>query len=404
MKFSAPSPSPPESGPLSHSRLSQTATFRAGRFNRWSKAAIALFGAGALGGPLATGIVRSGASVGICDFDVGEAVNLGTQQVDLGLPKAVTIAHACDSIRPGRARSICRDVRHVGIGILSQFDLFIDATDDANLALPIAELSNGLAKPMLRVALDGNGDAELGRVLCSSAGTGHACSICSFSLADLQADLPRTGCPDQLPLPRRPTIAGGAMSMTIAGLGLLSAQRIVTGNDAHLVLGREVWVDWSNLQVLSADLPRSDDCLSGHVRWDLEHVGAKASTATLRDLFRIAESHLGSMDVTLEPYLHPLRTQAACACGRVIGAIGTQWATPPVCSVCDHRMVWCRTTQLPRLDVTTAADLGVLETPLVELGMPEEGAMLIARTANEPPLRLVLESAVWLGPTTPSRL
>jgi hypothetical protein len=35
--------------------------------------------------------------------------------------------------------------------------------------------------------------------------------------------------------------------------------------------------------------------------------------------------------------------------------------------------------------------------------LPEQGPMLIARAADRPPLRLVLESAHWLEPTTPLR-
>lgn len=374
-----------------YARLRQTATFRNGGFARWSTTKIGLFGAGAEGGLIAPGIVKSGASVGVFDFDLGAPENQGTQLVEPGVPKVETVVAACDAIEPGRASGYCCDVRHAGVGVLDKFDLLIDATDDPNLALPLTEISNGLGKVLLRCALDGSGQSEMGRVLCSSEATGHACQICHYDLEDLRAGLPRTACPDDAPRPRRPTIAGNATAMMVAGFTLLSAQRVATGNDDELVLGRESIIDLSNLQILPIELRRSERCLSSHCRWELIQLPASACNVTLADLIGIAEGQISTSEVSLEFYLHPLYVRAECACGDAAEAVGTEWSAPPRCRHCHAPMAWRRAIRHSEITRETAIELGILTTSLTELGFPEKGAMIVARCPDKRPLRYILE-------------
>ena len=228
----------------------------------------------------------------------------------------------------------------MGVGVFQQFDLCIDASDDPNLVLPLTEICNGLNLQMLRCAVEGSGQLEVGRVACSSASTGHACALCTYNLSDLQGGRPRSGCPDRVAPARRETMAGGATAMTVAGVGLLSAQRLLTGNDADLVLGREIIIDWSHLQVLPLQLERSPQCLSGHRRWELVPLGLGASSLSLAGLFGAISDHLSTNDFTLEPYLHPLHYQATCSCGGFAEVVGTAWSTPPSCPTC-HQLMSC---------------------------------------------------------------
>ncbi len=174
---------------------------------------------------------------------------------------------ACDAIRPGVARGFAHDIRHAGIQRWLHCDVMLDCTDDPALAWPLTESSNGTAVPLLRCAVDGSGHLELGRVLCSHGGAAHACQLCSYSLNDLRATLPRTACPGQA-RERPPTLAGGAIASAIAGLGILQAQRLVSGNDVERVLGRELILDLSNHRLLEIELTRCERCLSGHRRWE----------------------------------------------------------------------------------------------------------------------------------------
>lgn len=382
---------PPDAEAIRLANLGATATFRNGGLDKWRRARIALIGAGVLGGPLAVGIVLSGAAVGIFDFDVGVVANRGTQFVEPGVKKVETLVRRCDEIARGRTVGYAFDVRAAGVGFLDRFDLFIDCSDDPNLALPLTEISNGLGKPLLRCALDGSGELELGRILCSSTATGHACQICGYRLEDLRGTRPRTACLGATFPERDPTRAGGAAAMVIAGAGLLSAQRLITGNDDHLVLGRETYIDLSHLQITSLELPRSESCLSGHLGWDLHRLERLADETTFRDLFT-AVCRLGVNEaVTLEPYLNPLNIQAACACRAVTTVVGTDRAASPLCADCGHPMQWRRETQITRLTRKRAADLGFLDTSLTAVGLPSDGALMVVRSKGRPPLRLLLD-------------
>jgi len=179
--------------------------------------------------------------------------------------------------------------------------------------------------------------------------------------------------------------------MAVAGFTLLSAQRLMTGNDDRLVYGRETILDFSNIQLLPTELRRSKRCLSGHRRWELTRLQAAAPSVTLSDLFAVAAEHLSTTDITLEPYLHPIHVRADCACGEVAHAVGTNWSTPPACCRCRKPMAWQRAIQHDRISREFAADLGILTKSLAALGLPAQGAMIVARSPDTPPKRYILE-------------
>lgn len=372
-------------------RLRETVTFRDDGLPCWLRSSVAVLGLGAVGNPLAVGVVRSGATVGVVDFDTGTIENQGTQNVMPGRSKVSGVVAACEAISADRALGFECDARHVGIGTLRQFDLLIDCTDDPNLAWPLTETSNGLGMPLLRCALDGSGATESGRILCSHGGAGHACQICSYDLKDLHPGRQRMSCPHDSTPTHVPTVAGGAMAMAVAGIGLLSAQRLLTGNDAEQVWGHETLLDLTHGQLLPMKLVRSDRCLSGHVRWELVPFDAFAADTSVAEVFDRASVELAAVDITIEPYLHPLCVQAECSCGQVVQAVGSQWAAPPECSRCGRAMTWRRAAQYDRISRQLASNLGILDTSLAKLGLPELGAMLVARGPERPPVRYVLK-------------
>jgi hypothetical protein len=56
-------------------------------------------------------------------------------------------------------------------------------------------------------------------------------------------------------------------------------------------------------------------------------------------------------------------------------------------------MQWQRETQEDRISEQTAVSLGVLEMPLVRLGLPASGTMFIVRRPGAEPLRLVFDAS-----------
>lgn len=410
-------------------RLRQTATFHGESFHRWLGCRVGVVGCGNVGSRLALEIVRTGAEVCVIDMDHVEPSNLGTQVLRPGMSKVASVVRDCDAIWAGRARGLPCDVRHVGVGELERFDLLVDATDDPTLAEPLTRISNGLATPLIRVAMDGSGRRELGRVLVSHGGGGHACQLCTYSPRDLTASLARTPCPGAFGGagtarggPRPPTIAGGGLGMAIAGLALLQAQRLVGGTDDRLALGREVLLDLGGPALHSFELRRSPDCLSGHQRWGLRHLPDSTAETTLRDLFERARRDLtgsrgaGELSggggssapggIVLEPFLHPLCLEATCRCGARQRAVGSVWAPAPTCEACGSpdRVVWREDVKLPRLVEAQARELGILDTPLEALGLPDRGGMVVARGPGGREARYVLDAAgVPDTPDSPDR-
>jgi hypothetical protein len=353
----------------------------------WTSATLGVVGCGRIGGKLSLEAVRSGASVQCWDFDIGTAANASSQITEVGVPKVQTLTAACEAIRPCGLQGHACDVRHAGIGQLRRCNLLMDCSDDPALTWPLTEIANGLGIDMLRLAVDGTGQLELGRVTHASGGDG-ACAMCSYSLDDIQRFLPRTGCPVPQQHNVAPTLASGSICGGIAHLGLLQAQRLVKGQEADKVRGREVLLDWTHFQMFSIELRRSENCLSGHERWKLHDLNASADATTFGDLFGRIQREIGG-PVKLSGYLHPLNAQAVCECGESVAAIGTDWAVPPACR-CGRAMRWMSAVQVHQVTQAMASELNINDFTLAELGYPVQGAMFEARVGEQSVKRFVL--------------
>lgn len=371
------------------SRLQQTSTFRNDRFARWDGFPIGIIGCGLVGSHLAVEAVRSGANVWLCDFEQVAEHNLGTQVHHPGRSKVASLLELCHAIRPGCADGVESDIRHVGVGVLRKCGALVDCTDDRGLAISLTEISNGLGLPLFRLAVDGSGRTEMGRVLHSDGGRGGACQVCSWTAEDLPRDFVRQPCPGAQTVERPPTLAGGALASTIASLGLLQIQRCVTGNDVELVRNREVIVDWTHMEIISAEVMRSEKCISGHTGWNLREMRG-AEIETLSDVFEIAGSLVDGKEFHIAPFGHPISISAGCECGEVVLGAGSQWATRPECPQCQSEMNWNVDTGLNALNESQAKELGAWDLTLSQLGLPEEGALFTVIVDDAPRERLVL--------------
>jgi tRNA A37 threonylcarbamoyladenosine dehydratase len=370
--------------------LGETSALAGPALERWRNAELVFVGAGQLNSRLALEAVRSGASAWIIDFDHVETSNLALQSYDRAGPcKALALRDACNAIRPHATTATVGDVRHVGIGEFLGRDLILDGTDDAGLAPWLTEVSNGLGIPLVRLAVDGSGEAELGRVLVSDGGNAHACQQCPKTLEQVLRRRVRIPCPGADPARRAATRSGNAVAMAVAGLGLLQAQRIVGGNHADRAFDRHLVLDLDNGRMHSLIEVRNDGCLSGHVRWSLARVPLEADQASLEEVFRAADEVLGE-PACLELYGHGLCLGASCACGHLAAAAGTRWLAPPACALCGQAMEWQPHTRLERWTRRAAAAAGILERTPASLGLPRRGAMFVALGSSRPPARFVL--------------
>jgi hypothetical protein len=341
---------------------------------------------------LAPEIVRSGASVAIYDPEAVSPENLGTQAFSsVGLNKAEAVCQACEQIRPGAAQSRPYDVRHAGVGELAAADGIIDCTDDARLEWMLTEISNGLAIPMFRLAIDGSGEHNLGRVQVSHGGGGAACRLCPKTPEQILRRATRTPCPGAGGDDRGPTRAGPAVGLAVVGAALLMLQRYFGGRRRDDVLDAHVLVDLDAFHLVTMREPRSSSCVSGHVVWDLVRTDRDARQTTFGELFDLAERELGRRVETLEPYGHPICGSARCECGAEATALGTRWVAAPSCPACGASMDWQAHTGKDRWSRAEARQASILDRTAAELGLPLRGAMLVARTGGKAPLRLLLQ-------------
>ena len=378
-------------------RLRATTTFAGAAHERWMRATVAVIGVGVLGSLFAREASRSGTHTDLYDFDIGEDRNRGNQPVEVGEPKAEAVARICNTIAPGSARAHVADIRHVGAGSFEHIALIVDCTDDATLALPLTQLSNGWGVPLLRLAVDGSGRLELGRVLVSNAGRGHACQLCASSWREVFDPGARTPCLGA-PRDRAPTNAGTALAMSVAGLGLLYAQRLVGGNGSDQILDREVLVDLDSPGILSMELRRNEACLSGHDRFDPTHLDRSASDTTVKDLFTLARNALENEALTSRPLQeisiafrgHPILLGVACpGCGLELVRPGTLWRPAPDCPRCGGAMEPRRDVALDHLNQAQARALGLADTSCEALGLPSRGALVTARAPGHSPVQLL---------------
>lgn len=387
-------------------RLRATTTFAGAAHERWMQARLAVIGVGVLGGLFAREASRSGARCDLYDFDFGEAHNRGNQHVEVGEPKAEAVARLCNAIAPGSARAHVADIRHVGVGSFEHITLIVDCTDDAALALPLTELSNGWGVPLLRLAVDGSGRLELGRVLVSHGGQGHACQVCASSWKEVFDPGARTPCLGA-PGDRAPTNAGAPLAMSVAGLGLLYAQRLVGGNGSDRILDREVMVDLDSPGVLSMELRRNEACLSGHKRFDATHLDRAAADTTVEELFGLARIALENERVTDSECVtdarnsgplqeislafrgHPILLGVVCPCGLELVRPGTLWRPAPACPRCGGVMERRTDVALDHLNQAQARELGLADTSCEALGLPRRGALVAVRAPGRSPVQLL---------------
>ena len=234
--------------------------------------------------------------------------------------------------------------------------------------------------------MDGTGESDIGRVTFSDGGNGYSCAICNHSTKDIFRTTSRTPCPGSYApsVSLAPTLAGGPIAAAIAAYGLLQTQRAVTGNDREHVVDREIIVDMSHGQVLSLMRRRSEKCLSRHVRWCFRRVARRSSELSLGELFDLAAIELGTKELSIEPYGHPLCLESICDRGHPALALGTRFSPLPKCTTCEANRTWLRHSALTHLTREITQHLEINDHTLAALGMPARGGLFTATSHHKP--------------------
>jgi hypothetical protein len=178
--------------------------------------------------------------------------------------------------------------------------------------------------------------------------------------------------------------------MAVAGVGLLSAQRLVGGTSPEGVLDHEVILDLNTPQILSIEVRRSDACLSGHRRFEPTQLDQTAAETTVGELFVAARRAVGSHRVSLEAWGHPILLALACPSGHQLIVPGTPWRPLPPCAECGLPMLHRNDVALKRFNEAQAKQLDISDTTCEELGLPRSGALLLAQAPDRPSVQLLL--------------
>ena len=214
--------------------------------------------------------------------------------------------------------------------------------------------------------------------------------------------------------------------MSVAGLGLLRAQRLVGGNGSHGILDSEVMVDLDAPAILPMKLRRSETCLSGHKRFHPTHLDRTTADTTVKELFGLARIALENdhatenghatesdhptenghamesdhvtdsrkagpiQEISLAFRGHPILLAVACpGCGLELVRPGTLWRPTHECPRCREVMKRRRDVALDHLNQAQARALGLADTSCVTLGLPSRGALVTTRAPGRPAVQLL---------------
>jgi adenylyltransferase/sulfurtransferase len=268
---------------------------------RVETAKILVVGAGALGNEVIKNLALMGAgNLYIIDFDTIEAANLSRsplfRESDSGRRKAEVAAARVKDLNPNvNVQYQHGDVTtQLGLGVIRRMDVIVGCLDNREARLAVNRFAYWMNKPWV----DGAIQELLGLVRVFVPGDG-ACFECSLNEQARRDLAVRYSCPLLArqnillgKVPTTPTIASiiGAMQSQEA-LKLLHGMPVEPGKVTH-------FNGMTNEMHTTAYRPR-DDCESHWIYGEVTELPARAETARLSDLLRIARADLGP-DAILE--------------------------------------------------------------------------------------------------------
>lgn len=352
-------------------RIPNLRTDRLGTFNFiswWERdkvdaARVMVVGAGALGNEVLKNLALMGVGhIFVIDFDTIEAANLSRsplfRESDSGRRKAQVAAARAKELNPNiHIQYLHGDVTtQIGLGVVRRMDALIGCLDNREARLAVNRYAYWMNKPWV----DGAIQELLGlvRVFVPGQGACFECSLTEQARRDLAV---RYSCPLLArqnvllgKVPTTPTIASiiGAMQSQEA-LKLIHGMPVEAGKVTH-------FNGMTNEMHTSAYLPR-EDCESHWIYGEVTELPLRAETATLEDLFKIAQADLGpgaviELDQELILALECPRCKTVEQVLRPISEVSFEAAHCPVCgSLRETQMTHVITGEEPYLNRTMSS-------------------------------------------------
>jgi molybdopterin/thiamine biosynthesis adenylyltransferase len=311
---------------------------------------VAVVGCGNLGWPLAREMAQLGVALVLVDPGLIEEANVGTQLVPvdaIGRPKAqVRVEQARATGAEGGLVAHVARVEELGLGVLSDCDLLVGATDSLSSRLAVDATGQRLAIPLLNVALDGSGRTLFGRVALLDPAAGGACLACAYDARALD-EASREGHPSGCPSWRRaptaatpPTLQTSALAAVLGGFAALLAIRVLLEGAAAFA-GRALLFDGDEPErTRRVTLERGRHC---------SHLSAlrplrPARACTVGALLEQAARELGAPPEGIDLHGRLLANGLRCSCGaeRELARIAESVPDAELACACGEEMVPAR--------------------------------------------------------------
>jgi len=368
---------------------------------------VAIVGVGTVGSRFGVALATLGAPLVVIDPGRVESANIGLQlydRNDVGLTKCEALARRLYAIRSDQALAwFPTDVRAVGPSTLSRCRLVIGCVDSFGARVWLTRTTTGLGVPYLDVALDGTGHSLYGRVSGFDVRHGTACLGCGWDDDNwniVNHEQGGSGCAVlAATAPELPsTLALPGLAEAVAGLATIQAIRILLGEEAGRVLGREWRLNLSAGRLDETKLERDPRCRLEHRPWSIVRLDQSPCQITVRELFDRATEYLGS-EIVLGAYDDPLVLEAGCSeCRREVATAFLRTSLPH-CTVCNRALIplatglraWFRRGDAPSFQDRTWA----------ELGLARGGAVLAKGSGRPEEIIFLFDSgpaATWMRP------
>lgn len=231
--------------------------------------------------------------VRLIDFDRYEAKNYRGQEIlmqEVGNWKAEVQARRLGRINPAiQVEAVCQRVENVPLGLL-RGDLILAGVDSRIARWWINQMAWRLGVPWLDAAVDGGG--LLVRINAYLPGQCAPCLECGWDDADYRALEQSYPCLSDGAGPA-PTNAPSCVGAVAASLMAVECFKLLTGDMATLVHGRQVLIDLRHHTHYVTRFERNPQCRFDHTTWDIEPLERPPSRLTVAQAIQTAAGQKG---------------------------------------------------------------------------------------------------------------
>ena len=348
---------------------------------------VIVVGAGAVGSHVTEHLARAAGvtRVTIVDRDRYDASNLHSQRIDprdVGKSKALVQARRVRRINPWLAvTAIHGAVEDLPLGAL-RADVLLGCLDSRRARLVVNQAAWRLGVPWIDAGVDGPG--LIARAQVFAPGPAAPCLECAWGESDYAAVEQTYPC--EAVARSSPTGASSALAALAAGLQAIECGKVLAGDTAHALIGRDVMLEARHHRHYVTAFRRNGSCrMPDHDGWLIHPLAASVSSATLGEMFAIGRALRDAGDrLTL------------CVAGQVFAlavrcpACGTSRATFVLARRLRRAAVFCplcrRECQPAGFDLHEAVAAGdvprdALDAPLSRVGL-RQGDVCVLTTPS----------------------